>query len=151
MFKKLLRPTAALGLCLLTACAQIQSQPTPVTVPITLFERLGGTAGVSTVVGLSLTRAAQARNTQRSFDGIKIEAIQKSLTQQICSLTGGGCVYEGETMARAHQDLKITASEFDALVEILRQELDRAGIAAVAKNELLRLLAPMKRDIVAAR
>ncbi|MGS0753697.1 group I truncated hemoglobin [Roseateles sp. GG27B] len=116
-----------------------------------LFERLGGNAGVSKVVGLSLNRAAQDPRTQRSFDGIKIEAVQKSLTQQICSLAGGGCVYEGETMARSHQDLKITASEFDTLVEMLRQELDRAGIAAGAKNELLRLLAPMKRDIVAAR
>lgn len=149
MFKKSLRLTAVLGLCLLSACAQIQSQPVPV--PMPLFERLGGNAGVSKVVGLSLNRAAQDPRTQRSFDGIKIEAVQKSLTQQICSLAGGGCVYEGETMARSHQDLKITASEFDTLVEMLRQELDRAGIAAGAKNELLRLLAPMKRDIVAAR
>jgi hemoglobin len=145
MFKKIRHLFAVLGLSLVIACAQTPSKP------VTLFERLGGNTGVSTVVGLSLTRAAQARNTQRSFDGIKIEAIQKSLTQQICSLAGGGCVYEGETMARSHQDLKITASEFDALVEMLRQELDRAGIAAGAKNELLRLLAPMKRDIVAAR
>lgn len=145
MFKKIHHLFAILGFCLLSACAQTQPKPVP------LFERLGGNAGVSTVVGLSLTRASQDPRTQRSFDGIKIEAIQKSLTQQICSLTGGGCIYEGETMARSHQDLKITASEFDALVEMLRQELERAGIAAGAKNELLRLLAPMKRDIVAAR
>ena len=29
------------------------------------------------------------------------------------------------------------------------EELDRAGVSSSAKNELLRLLAPMKRDIVA--
>jgi hemoglobin len=51
-------------------------------------------------------------------------------------------------MERAHRDAKIGASEFDAMVTILREELDRAGVDAQAKNELLRLLAPMKRDIV---
>lgn len=144
MLDKLLRLSAGLGLSLLAACAQLPPKS------VTLFERLGGDTGVSKVVGLSLTRAARDPRTQRSFDGVKIEAVQKSLTQQICSLAGGGCAYEGETMARSHQDLKITASEFDALVDMLRQELDRAGITAGAKNELLRLLAPMKREIVAA-
>jgi len=33
-------------------------------------------------------------------------------------------------------------------VDILREEMDRAGVDAGAKNELLKLLAPMKRDIV---
>ena len=51
-------------------------------------------------------------------------------------------------MERAHRDAKISASEFDALVTMLREELDRAVIETGAKNELLRLLAPMKRDIV---
>lgn len=126
----------------ISACA---SQPhTP------LFTRLGGQDKVSEVVGNTLNRAASDPRTRRSFDGVKIAAVQKSLTQQICAVSGGGCVYEGETMAKSHQDLKIKPSEFDALVEILREEFDRAGVDGGAKNELLRVLAPMKRDIVAA-
>ena len=53
-------------------------------------------------------------------------------------------------MADAHKDARIRASEFDAMVTMLREELDRVGTDPAAKNELLRLLAPMKRDIVPA-
>lgn len=113
-----------------------------------LFERLGGAAGIATVVDRTLERSASDPRTRRSFAGIKLAAIKTSLAQQLCALSGGGCVYEGETMARSHQDARIQASEFDVLVQILREELDRAGVSAGAKNDLLRLLAPMKRDIV---
>lgn len=116
-----------------------------------LYLRLGGAAQVVAVVDRAIGRAAADPRTQRSFDGIKLQPVKDSLAQQICALSGGGCRYEGASMADAHRDARIRASEFDALVTILREELDRAGIDAGAKNELLRLLAPMKRDIVAAR
>lgn len=44
--------------------------------------------------------------------------------------------------------ISISASEFDAFVEMLRQEIDHAGIGSGPKNEPLRLLAPMKQAIV---
>ena len=116
----------------------------------TLYARLGGEPVVSQVVTRSIERAAHDPRTQRSFDGIKLAAVEKSIVQQICFISGGGCKYEGETMAKAHKDLKIRPGEFDALVDIMREEFDAAGVDAGAKNELLKLLAPMKRDIVPA-
>ncbi|MBB4842845.1 hemoglobin [Paucibacter oligotrophus] len=131
-----------LGLLALGACT---SPPTA-----TLYQGLGGEAGIAQLVSRTLDRSASDARTRRSFEGIKLSAIKASLAQQICALSDGPCVYEGETMARSHQDAKIRASEFDALVGMLREELDAAGVSAAAKNELLRRLAPMKRDIVAA-
>jgi hemoglobin len=116
--------------------------------PASLFERLGGQAGVSGLMGRTLERAAADPRTRRSFDGVKLSALQLSLTEQICALAGGGCRYQGEAMDRVHKDLGIKPSEFDAFVELLRQEFDRSGIDSGAKNELLRLLAPMKQAIV---
>ena len=116
----------------------------------TLYARLGGEPTVTQVVTRTIERAAHDPRTQRSFDGIKLAAVEKSIVQQICSISGGGCKYEGETMAKAHKDHKIRAGEFDALVDIMREEFDAAGVNAGAKNELLKLLAPMKRDIVPA-
>lgn len=127
---------------LLAACAAAP------TTPLTLYERLGGAKQVDAVVGRLIDRSAADPRTRRSFDGIKLKALKESLAQQICAVSGGGCRYEGETMARAHAELKITASEFDAMVGLLREELDSAGTDPGAKNELLRLLAPMKRDVV---
>jgi len=115
-----------------------------------LYARLGGQPVVSVVVQRTIDRAAHDPRTQRSFDGIKLATVEASITQQICAISGGGCQYEGETMAKSHHDLHIRPSEFDALVDILREELDAAQVAPGAKNDLLELLAPMKRDIVTA-
>lgn len=128
--------------CLLAACAV-----SPDTEP-TLYLKLGGAANVEAVASRTVDRAAADPRTRRSFDGIKLQALKDSIAQQICSISGGGCRYEGETMANAHKDAAIRASEFDALVTILREELDRSGTDPAAKNGLLRLLAPMRRDIV---
>ncbi|MES2959326.1 MAG: group 1 truncated hemoglobin [Pseudomonadota bacterium] len=127
---------------LLAACAV-----DPLKAP-SLHDRLGGSARIAGVVDRTIDRSAADPRTKRSFDGIKLKAVKDSLTQQLCAIGGGGCRYEGATMADAHKDARIRAAEFDALVTILREELDRAGTDPAAKNELLRLLAPMKRDIV---
>lgn len=139
-----LRALLLAGACTLAACSS-----TPATRPsATLYERLGGAPVMTGVVSRTLDRASTDPLTKRSFDGIKIAAIKDSLGRQICMISGGGCLYEGETMARAHHDSKIRPSEFDAMVTMLREELDRAGVDAGAKNDLLTLLAPMKREIV---
>ena len=51
-------------------------------------------------------------------------------------------------MKLAHQGLELTEAEFYGFVDILRGTLNRAKVPESAKNELLRILAPMKRDIV---
>lgn len=138
-------PALALSACLVASLAACAAAPDAAP---TLYERLGGAAQIELVVGRLLDRTANDPRTRRSFDGVKLKAIKDSLAQQICAISGGGCRYEGETMAHAHADSKIVASEFDAMVGMLREELDRAGTDPGAKNELLRLLAPMKRDVV---
>lgn len=139
---RLLWPCAA-ALLLLAACAA-----DPVAPP-SLYQRLGGPAGVAGVVDRTIDRSASDPRTRRSFDGIKLKTLKDSLAQHLCAVAGGGCRYEGATMADAHKDSHIRAAEFDAMVAILREELDRSGTDPAAKNELLRLLAPMKREIVA--
>jgi hemoglobin len=143
---RIARPTMLVASIVLTACAT----PAPGSdAPAgSLYARLGGPPVMGRVVTRTIERAAHDPRTQRSFDGIKLATIEASIVQQICSISGGGCKYEGETMARSHQDHKIRASEFDALVDILREEMDAADVDTGAKNELLKLLAPMKRDIV---
>jgi hemoglobin len=52
-------------------------------------------------------------------------------------------------MKDAHADLKITRADFNALVEVLQQAMDARSIPFTRQNQLLALLAPMHRDIVA--
>ena len=51
-------------------------------------------------------------------------------------------------MDKVHKGLKNTEAEMNLMVQWLREACDKAGVGTREKNELLRLLAPMKRDIV---
>ncbi len=147
---QLMRSARLAVLAISIALAACAAPPSSSSNSGSLYARLGGEPVVSQVITRSIERAAHDPRTQRSFDGIKLATVEKSIVQQICFLADGGCKYEGETMAKAHKDLKIRPGEFDALVDIMREEFDAARVDAGAKNELLKLLAPMKRDIVPA-
>ena len=113
-----------------------------------LYQQLGGPQNIETITDRTMDRLAGDPRTQRSFEGVKMSTLKKSVAAYVCKVADGPCVYEGETMARSHADLNITGAEFDLLVTAMREELDRAGVPMAAKNELLRRLAPSRRDIV---
>jgi len=114
----------------------------------TLWTRLGGNAVIVPVVAETIDRSASDPRTKRSFEGVKMARVKEKLVEQVCNLSGGPCKYTGDPMHEVHKGLKITMAEFDLLVQFLRDALDRARVGEAEKNELLRLLAPMKRDIV---
>lgn len=125
------------------ACAA----PSPVAEP-TLYARLGGEPVVKRVVAETINRAATDPRTNTSFKDVKLQRVIDMITEQICSLAGGGCKYTGDSMVQVHKGLKNTEAEMNLVVQFLRDALDRAGVKEAEKNELLRILAPMKRDIV---
>jgi len=129
---------AALGGCV---------APDPTASP-TLWDRLGGKPVVTQVVAETIDRASTDPRTARSFKDTKIQRIKDLIVEQICSLTGGGCKYTGDPMDKVHAGLKNTEGEMDLVVQFLRDALAHAGVKDTEKNELLRILAPMKHDIV---
>jgi len=129
-------------LLLLAACA-VDPTANP-----TLYERLGGQPVVTKVVDETIDRAATDPRTSRSFKDVKLQHVKDMIVEQICSLTGGGCKYTGDPMDKVHVGLKNTEAEMDLVVQFLRDALERNGVKDREKNELLRVLAPMKHDIV---
>lgn len=113
-----------------------------------LYDRLGGNQVIARVVDETIDRTAADPRTGRSFDKVNLKNVKQKVVEQICSLTGGPCKYTGDPMKESHRGLEIREAEFYGMVEHLREALDRAGVEAGAKNELLKILAPMKRDIV---
>jgi hemoglobin len=100
------------------------------------------------VINETIDRAATDPRTSRSFKDVKLQNVKDKIVEQICELAGGGCKYTGDPMDKVHQGLKNTEAEMNLVVQWLREALDRNGVQTAEKNELLRLLAPMKRDIV---
>lgn len=114
----------------------------------TLYSRLGGEPVVRRIVTETIDRAASDPRTNRSFKDVKLQNVKDKIVEQICNLSGGGCKYTGDPMDKVHKGLKNTESEMNLVVQFLRDACDLAGVRPREKNELLLLLAPMKRDIV---
>lgn len=126
-------------------CVGCMAQPKP---EANLFQRIGGLPMLARVSNQTLDIVSKDPKTSRSFEDVKMKTLKESLTNFLCIKTGGDCVYEGETMKKSHADLHITTAEFELMVEVLRERLDANGVGTREKNELLKILAPMKRDIV---
>lgn len=132
----------------LVACSLVTASTIAMAAPTTLYERLGGEKVVARFVDETINLTSTDPKTKRSFDKINLVNLKKKIAEHICELTDGPCKYSGDSMKLVHKGMDITESEFYLMVEHLRIALDRTGVDEGAKNELLRILAPMKRDIV---
>jgi hemoglobin len=131
-----------LALLLCVACSM---QPKP---EASLYQRIGGLPMLTRLSNQTLDIVSKDPRTKRSFEGVKMKTLKESVANFLCIKTGGDCVYEGETMKKSHEELHITTAEFEIMVEVLRERMDINGVGAKEKNELLRILAPMKHDVV---
>lgn len=113
-----------------------------------LYDRLGGQIGVAAIAGSLIDRVSADPMLGRSFRDSKLERIKKLLAEQICDLSGGPCHYSGDSMKEVHAGHHISEAEFYGMVADLRDVLKERHVSQGATNELLRLLAPMKRDVV---
>jgi len=113
-----------------------------------LYDRMGGAPVVARVVDELMRLNRVDPRTKRSFQKISVKRFREKLNEQLCAIAGGPCQYIGDDMKVVHGGLDITDAEFNGVVENLVTALDANGVGLREKNELLKLLAPMKRDIV---
>ncbi len=113
-----------------------------------LYDRLGGATKVAAISNELIDETAAHPALKRSFDGVSIPRVKEMLIEQLCALTGGPCTYTGDTMVDVHAGLEITEAEMNGMVELLRAVMIRHDVRLRERNELLALLAPMKRDVV---
>ena len=113
-----------------------------------LYDRMGGAPVLARVVDELMRLNRENPRTKRSFQKISVKRFRETLTEQLCTIAGGPCQYVGDDMKAVHGGLDITDAEFNGLVENLVTALYGNGVGLREKNELLKLLAPMKRDIV---
>ncbi len=130
------------------ACFLVASGVAGATDNSSLYERLGGRAGVTAIADTLIDRVSADPVLGRSFKDTKIRRIKDKLALQLCDLTGGPCHYDGDPMRQVHAGHHISQAEFYGMVEALRAILVERGVDLRSRNELLRLLAPMKRDVV---
>ena len=126
----------------LSACAPSPSRDAA------LFEQLGGMAGIERIVSDTVDRSVADPRIAWSFDNTNHNRLKRLIAQQFCNLSGGPCPRRERGMGPAHRHLGLKEAHFNALVENLQDAMDEAGTPFQAQLRLLRLLAPMKREIV---
>jgi hemoglobin len=143
-------PLALLALSLWAAAPALAQTPPPAA-GAPLYAALGEKAGIRAVMDGLVHRLATDARTADLFTETNRAALASQLTDQACQLTGGPCVYQGPDMREAHENLKITRTHFNALVEMAQQAMAAQGVPFATQNRLLALLAPMHRDVITVR
>jgi hemoglobin len=131
-----------LALLILSAAVTVTAQQK------SLFERLGGKPGLVAVVDEFVTRCVLDKRVNKKFARSDAPRLKAMLVDQLCQATGGGCEYHGRDMKAAHQNMGVTDGEYGAIVENLTGALDKFKVQPADKDELLKLLSPMKPSIV---
>jgi hemoglobin len=113
-----------------------------------LYQDLGERAGIAKFVDAAFVHILADPRIKAQFDDVNIDRLKGRLTDQICVVTGGPCVYKGRDMKTAHKATQTSEADFNALVEDLQKGMDETGIGFRTQNRLLAILAPMERDVV---
>jgi len=131
----------ACALLCLAACATTSVTPT-------LYQQLGGAAGIEGIVDDLLVAILEDDRINRQFADTDIVRFREKLIEQLCVESGGPCTYTGLSMKESHAGRKIDNAQFNALVEDLIDVMTARNIPVPVQNRLLKRLAAMHGDIV---
>lgn len=112
------------------------------------YRGLGGQQGVKGIVATLVTLIQADARIKESFADTDMKKLALRLEEQFCVLSGGPCVYKGDSMAEVHAGLKVTNAQFNALTEDLQIAMERHDVPSHVQNKLVAKLAPMQREIV---
>lgn len=116
-----------------------------------LYERLGGYNAIAAVTDDFVGRLVTDPQLARFFTGHSIDSkkrIRQHVVNQLCAATGGPCIYTGRDMKTTHAGLGITEAEWNAAGKHLVATLDKFKVPQKEKDELLAIVATLKKDIV---
>ena len=119
-----------------------------------LYERLGGTYSIATVIDdfierllvnatLNANPAIKEARTRVPKAGLKFH-----VTTLVCEVSGGPCKYTGRTMKESHERLNITPAEWDAMVADFKATLNKFNVPQREQQELITIVGTTKNDIV---
>lgn len=119
-----------------------------------LYDRLGGVYAIAAVVDdfvdrlMDDPRLNANPKVDEAHHRVPRAGFKYLVTEQVCWAAGGPQRYTGRSMRESHAELGITAGEWAAFLDDLRQTFDRFGVPAAERGELLAIVESTKADIV---
>ncbi len=123
----------------------------------TLWDRLGGEAGVTKIVD-DFANAVVAdpkvdffRNGKFKPEADEITKMKREIVEQVSQATGGPLKYTGPDMKKIHKDMGITGQQFDAAVGHLKNALQKNNVAEKDVATVLSAVKATRSEIVAPK
>jgi len=119
-----------------------------------LYQRLGGVYSIATVMDDFIDRImvdprlnANPR-VDEAHHRVPPAGFKYLVTEMVCWATGGPQKYTGRSMKDSHRDLLITAAEWEAFLDDLRQTLDKFAVPEAEQTEIKAIVDSTRADIV---
>lgn len=113
-----------------------------------LYEALGGQSGIHAIMETFVLNIAEDERVVHHFVNADVERFHAKISEHICELTGGPCVYSGAAMPEVHKGMNISRAEFNAIVENLIKAMETHHVRVDTQNQLLAILAAMHNDVI---
>jgi hemoglobin len=133
--------------------AKVETPPAPEGKK-TLWDRLGGEAGVTKVVNDLVAAVANDpkvdffRDGRYKLDAAGVARLKKLVVEQVSSLTGGPLKYDGLAMKEAHKGMAITDAQFDAFMDHVKEVLEKNKVASADVATILAAYNGYRKDVV---
>lgn len=119
-----------------------------------LFERLGGTAGITALVDAVVEAhmnnlAINSRFLPYKEQPEKLAMIKQHTIDFFSSGTGGSVTYSGRDMVTTHKGMNISPGEYMHVVDDILNVLDKHRVDDESKKDVLAILWSLKGMIIA--
>jgi hemoglobin len=118
-----------------------------------LFERLGGTAGITTIVDDVIDAhmnnpAINARFMPYVDQPEKFAVVRQNTIDFFSAGSGGSMNYKGQEMTAAHKGMNINPTEYMHVIDDIMKVLDKNKIDEESKKDVLAILWSLKDLII---
>ena len=115
----------------------------------TLYERLGGRAGITRITRQLMTNhLANPLVKQRYERSEDLARVERRAIEFFCAGTGGPETYSGQNMLATHRGMNISEQEFIAVIDDAMSALETCGIEPSTRNEVLGVLWSLKPEVI---
>jgi hemoglobin len=117
----------------------------------TLYERLGGRAGIRAVVDDFYDRLLADEELGPFFEDADVERLRRTQTTFLCEAAGGPETYDAEPVREAHRHVPFTRDHVRRALDHLSASLDEFDVPADDAAAVVEAVAAHEADLLAGR
>ncbi|WP_286234573.1 group I truncated hemoglobin [Thalassotalea sediminis] len=114
----------------------------------TLYASIGGQTGIDKIVDNFIAEIVKDKQIFPYFAKSSVSHFRAGFIEHMCTITGGPCRYNGDSMVDIHTGMNITEAHFNRVVELLIVAMEKADVTYPVQNRILAKLAPMRGEVI---